>query len=464
MTTIEPAGTQVPAGQVPTGQVPAGQVPAGQATPPRPGLRERLAAVGAGPIVKVVAGNGSYVALGFLAQIVSANGLTPAEFGLVSLALATLNILQEVCGNGFDLAMVRLAAPHAHDDPATAARYYRAALQLKTAVNVLVAAALWAAAPWLASAVFDNEAMTTLLRWIGAGLVGASLFNYLLAKFQAGERFLLYAALRAGSNVAKLGGLAALWLLGLFDAEGVLAAWMGAFFVGFGFALLFDRGPGPAQTPWQVDRGALHEIVVFSRWVIASSFLFSLYSRIDLLLLGRFGAPEQVGNYAAAWNITFVIDLLTYSVIVALLPRAARMAHRSEYLPYVLRTFGTCAAIALLLLPLFLLSDWLFATFFPSYEQAAEIFRILFWGAVVTLLLHPLYLILYANNRVSRLTLVNLLLVLFTGATGLMVIPEYGAVGAAWVTFAGRAFASALIAAFVAVELWSEPDAAVAQE
>jgi O-antigen/teichoic acid export membrane protein len=110
--------------------------------------------------------------------------------------------------------------------------------------------------------------------------------------------------------------------------------------------------------------------------------------------------------------------------------------------------------LAVGVLPLFPISDWLFATFFPAYGlPAAALFRILLAGALVTLLFHPLYLILYARNRASRLALVNLLLVLFVIAGGLMVIPGYGTTGAAWVAVAGRAFASALICYFVFSEV-----------
>ncbi|MDZ7784563.1 MAG: hypothetical protein U5K56_17035 [Halioglobus sp.] len=44
------------------------------------------------------------------------------------------------------------------------------------------------------------------------------------------------------------------------------------------------------------------------------------------------------------------------------------------------------------LLPMYLLSDTLFSVFFPAYTESPDLFRILFLGAIVTLLFHPLYL------------------------------------------------------------------------
>jgi O-antigen/teichoic acid export membrane protein len=405
-------------------------------------------------VAKVILGNGSYVGLGFLANVFSANGLTPAQFGLVSIALATLNVLQEVCGNGLDLSMVRLAAPHVEQNPRKAAAYYRAALQLKLLVNGSIALLLFLLAPSLAIWIFNTPEIAPMLKWVSAGLMGACLYNYMLSRVQAEERFTLYAVLRASNNVGKLLVLGAIWLLGMFTPDGVLGAWMGAFFIGY----VLSIGLGATRSAVQPDGPLVRpeywrEIFHFSKWVIASSFLFSLYSRVDMLILSRFVDSAAIGQYAAAWNITFIIDLMTYSVIIALLPQAVKIQQHADFPAYLKKTFAICVIIALGLSPLYILSDWFFSVFFPAYTDSADLFGVLFLGAIITLLFHPLYLILYARNRVSRLTLINLLLLLFCTALGLAVIPVYGAPGAAWVTVIGRVFASVLICYFVHREL-----------
>ncbi len=405
-------------------------------------------------VAKVIFGNGSYVGLGFLANVISANGLTPAQFGLVSITLATLNVLQELCGNGLDLAMVRLAGPHAQDKPRVAASYYRSALQLKLLINGVIALAICLLAPQLAAGVFDNPDIEPLLKWVALGLIGASLYNYTLARIQAEERFSLYAVLRIANNIGKLVILGLVWLFDFFNPDSVLAAWILAFFIGYLLSLAYNAGRKPLL------RESLHfeseywkKLIEFGKWVVASSFLFSLYSRTDMLILARYSDTADIGHYAAAWNITYIIDLMTYSVIVALLPKATRIHSHRDFSAYLRSTFLICLLLAAMLMPLFFLSDWFFAVFFPAYSDAGGLFRILFAGALITLLFHPLYLILYARNRVNRLTLINLLLVIFCALLGLLVIPDYGATGAAWVTVSGRLFSSALICYFVYREL-----------
>jgi O-antigen/teichoic acid export membrane protein len=172
-----------------------------------------------------------------------------------------------------------------------------------------------------------------------------------------------------------------------------------------------------------------------------------------MLILSKYASNVQIGQYAAAWNITFIIDLMTHSVIIALLPRASSLITQLEFARYMKHTFSICLAIALMLSPIYFLSELLFDLFFPAYYESAEVFQILFLGAIITLLLHPLYLILYARNNVNRLTLINFLLVIFSLGLGLSFIPDYGSHGAAWVTVAGRLFASVLILYFAIREL-----------
>lgn len=405
-------------------------------------------------VSKVILGNGSYVALGFLANIVSANGLSPAQFGLVSIALALLNVLQELCGNGLDLGMVRLAAPHLEKNPSAATAYYRAALQIKLLANSIVAILVFFLAPVIAALIFEKPDIAPMLRWVSLGLMGACLYNYMLARVQAEERFSLYAVLRASNNIGKLLVLGAIWFLGLFTPDSVLGAWVAAFFIGYvlSLALGATRNSAKADGPY-ISTYYWAGIINFSKWVIASSFLFSLYSRVDMLILSRFVSAAGIGQYAAAWNITFIIDLMTYSVIIALLPQAVKIKHHRDFPSYLKKTFAICLILATTLSPLYFLSNWFFTVFFPAYTASAELFRILFLGAIITLLFHPLYLILYARNRVNRLALINLLLVFFCAVLGIAVIPTFGAEGAAWVTVAGRVFSSSLICYFVHLEL-----------
>lgn len=404
--------------------------------------------------LRVMMGNGLYLVLGFASNLVIANGLGPSAYGLLSIALAVMVVLQETCGSGIDLAMVRLSAEHTRTNPRRAQLITRSALHLKLGLTLFITAVLWAMADPLALQVFAEPALATPLRWAAVGLIGASLHGWVLARFQVDERFGAYAVFRALSSGLKLLGLGALWSFAVFGLESVMALSMGVFFAAYGIGVLFvPRSKAKPQT--REESRLWLDVLRFGRWVLASHLFFALYSRIDLLLIGKLMTTVEAAFYSVAWNFTFLMDLCTYSVILALLPRVSRLSTRLEYLREVRQIFLLCCGIAVAFLPLWLLAAPMIHLLYPAYSPSVEIFRVLFWGPFVTVLVHPLYLILYARKRVAVLTAVDLVLVLVCAAGCYAWIPAYGMLGAAWATVGARMLNCLLILFLVVGELRS---------
>ncbi|RIL07166.1 MAG: hypothetical protein DCC71_04115 [Proteobacteria bacterium] len=419
------------------------------------GSRRAVAALrrsGALAWLQVMAGNGVYIALGFACNVVVANGLGPAAYGTLAIAMAVMLVLQELAGSGLDLAMVRLAAQHAATDPARAQRIFRAGLYVKLAVSAAVMALAWLCAGPVARGAFGDPELAGPLRWAAVGVLGGALHGWVLARFQADEHFRHYALFRSVNNALKLAALGGLWLAGALTLDAVLAVSVGVFFVAYGVGLPFLPRAQDAAPPGALA-GAGRDVLRFGRWIVASHLLFALYSRVDLLMIGRLLTPEDAAFYAVAWNFSFPIDLCTYAVILAMLPRVARLTTRAEYVAETRRIFALCAAIAVALLPLFFLAEPSIRLLFPGYAASAEIFRVLFLGPLVTVLVHPLYLILYARNRVAMLTAVDLVLVVACAAGCLVWIPAYGTIGAAWATVAARVVNCLLVLGLVVLEL-----------
>lgn len=405
-------------------------------------------------LLKVCVGSAGYVAAGFAANVIAANTLGANAFGVFSLAISLLNVLQEICGSGIDLAMVRIAAGHLPDDRVRAEKVFKAAFRVKILVTLALCGALYALADTIALAVFKEPTLGRPLEWASVGLLGFALMNYQLARLQAEERFTAYAFLKAAANAAKVAALLALWQLDRISLDTVAMAWMLTFFVSYlvGMPLFAGRTRRVSGRPSRHD---FSELFKFARWIIASHFLFTLYSRIDAFLLGRYWGSYEIGVYSVAWNLSFVIDLLTYSVITTLLPRAARLTTDRERSAHLKTTALICTGIAVALSPLFFLIDFVLALLFPDFGGSAEPFRILLIGGLVTLVVHPLYLILYSSNRADILTAIDFFLVLFSFCVGLYLVPRYGINGAAYTTMAGRIFGSVLIAFFVGRQIVS---------
>lgn len=375
----------------------------------------------------VFAANIAYLGLGFLANLIVVRALSPQAFGVLSIALALLIILQEVCGGGIDVTMVKFASEHQD----RAVSIYRTALQLKIIVNASLAIILWFCAEPIAQLAFRDASVALPLQVAGVGAFGSSLYTFLLARLQAEQRFFAYSVHRVFNNTVKCGLLALLWWMGALQLTQALWVTAGVFLVSSAIGMFWlDR---KELLPIRLESAAsFRSLLIFGGAVTLSRVLFTLYSRIDLLFLGHYWTKADVAVYSVAGNMAYLIDLCTYSVILTLLPHASRLKGAEDLRQYAKRTLRLCSMFAAVLLPLFLFAPFITPLLFGQrYAEAAGLFRILFAGCIGTLLVHPLYLILYARNRPMMLLFADGVLVITSVVCNLTLTPAWGALGAA---------------------------------
>ena len=418
-------------------------------------VRALLTRIGA-----VLFSNGAYVAGAFGANVVLANALAPAEFGRFSVAMSVMIVAQELCGTGFDLAMVRLFA--GESDPRRARALLDASLRIKLAAGGAVAAGLFAVAPWIAVSVLGEPTLVNALRWAAGGALATGFFHHTLARLQAVEAFSAYAWLRSGVSVGKLAMFVALGALGTLTLDSALATSVVVLVAGGAVALATFGRSAPAPDGPAVHLARWGDIIWHGRWIVVAHLLFALYARLDLLMLSVYRSPAEVGYYTVAWNLGFMIDLCTFSIITAMMPHASRIRSHRELWEYGRQTIRTCSMVGLALLPAVFLAGPAIRVLFPGYEPAAGIFRVLFVATALTLVTHPLYLIVYARDHVQPIAMSNLVLAVTAALGCWLLIPRLGMMGAAYATVGARAVNAALVAYLVWRELNATPASAAA--
>jgi len=400
-------------------------------------------------LAQVMTGSAAYLGLGLLAHLIAANGLTAEEFATLSLAAAFMAILQEVGGSGIDEALVRHAAPLVNDDPAGADRLLAGTLLAKCAISGGLAVGLWMAAPALATWLGAGAGSVAAYRWAAVGSLGSAAFGWALAVLQARRAFGAYAVLRPTPTVFKAIGFGTVWVFGVLTLPWALAVSSLTFLP----ALLILPWLTPIGSLFRVDSTVLTvwtRVFAFAGWLIVAKVLFALYSRIDLLLLERAAGASAVAAYAVAGNLLFMIDLTTFAVIVSLLPEASAVVSRDDLRRYVVRARDQCLVLGALIVPLVALAGPVVQVLYAGrYLDAVYAFRVLSIGALATLLVHPLYLLLYARNKPHLLAVVNLVQVVVCGALAWRFVQTDGIRGAAWSSAAARLVGCMLILVFV---------------
>ena len=235
-----------------------------------------------------------------------------------------------------------------------------------------------------------------------------------------------------------------------------LLAWVsptiGAFFLWQGllsmitvalFAGVVYRVLPPAPLPARFSGSALVNIRRFAAGIVAITFLALLLTQVDKILLSRLLTLESFGYYALAGVVANALFMLTGPITTALYPRFTEMAlngdeaalravyHQGAQLVTVLT--GS-AAMILMVFGDRVLRLW---TGNPALTQhVAPLMAVLTLGTLFNALMWIPYQMQLAHGWTSLTIKVNLVAVSVFVPAILLVVPAYGAIGAAriWAT------------------------------
>ncbi|NOS99968.1 MAG: oligosaccharide flippase family protein, partial [Phycisphaerales bacterium] len=276
-------------------------------------------------------------------------------------------------------------------------------------------------------------------------------WGYFSAAIQSESRFGAYSITQVGNNAIKLvlltGIIAAGWLTATSLMAATVAGFAAAAAVGHVLAPAFARRP-----KWH--RSAGPAVIRYSRWLVISSLMFLLYSRMDILLLSRLTDSETVGVYSAAATMAQAADLMAASVMTVLLPRFSRHTASGALRGQVGMSLKCSAAVVVPMIPCYwLLEPVMGVVFGASYAASAGFLKIMYFGLLATMVTHPLHLLFFARGKPQVLTALDVVLLVFNAAGHTWAITHYGALGAAWVVLASRCLGAALLSGAIGYEL-----------
>lgn len=394
--------------------------------------------------------------LGLLANVLAMRALGPAGFGVVALAATYLTVLWQLTGRGFDQALVRLLAERPSTDPGHAP--HAAALRLKLVLGAALAAlGVLLAAP-LAAFFVGPGASAWPFVVASIGSLFATVWGCLGAVAQSRHEFGRFCALQLGSAALRALLTAGLVLAAILTPALAVAAMAGSYLG----AMLVSRDARSASF-WTTagDAAQRSTLVRYARWLVISSTIHLLYSRLDQLMLARMAGIEAAGTYAAAAQFIQIVDLLTGALLTVMLPRicAARDAQALS------REARACLRTSLLLivpaLPAFVVAGPLIrALLGPAYAAAVPLFLVILPGALVNAATHPLQAVLHNRGRTHWITVLDVLTLLLSAAAFYVGIASYGLPGAGAAALLVRLLVSAAISILVLIELRRSHDVA----
>lgn len=395
----------------------------------------------------VFAGKMAAAGLGFVMSLVVARLMGPDEFGLFSLFVVILILGNDLLGDGLNPGVVRYYAMYSITNPIRASEVLTNALALRILLGIPVV---------FLGVVLGGQAAERLLLKpaylvpIILGLVGsfgAALWNFNLAAWQSRQDFLTYSLMVGLVNFLRVLSLPVLLLMGPLTLGSIMGLHV-VFFYLCAFAGFWMLRRHLAYV--RLDGALLRELLHFSKWPALASTCFLLQINLGVPTLNYFHSSREAGVYAAGVSLLQGIDFLTISLLTTLLPKVSQLSGLEQCRAYVRRSFPLYLGLAICLVPvMFFAKPLVMGLFGSAYEATIPVFQILFVGVLGTLATQPLYLVLYTINRPHLYTFSGFVALGAWILLGIWLIPEYGAVGAAFTTLCARLIQSVLIVVII---------------
>jgi O-antigen/teichoic acid export membrane protein len=303
--------------------------------------------------------------------------LGPNEYGVFALALGVANLVALPADFGISQSAARFIAERLGDRGAMAS-VLAGAGRLKVAIALALAVALAALAEPIAAA-YGEPGLTWPLRGVAVALAGQSVMALYLAAFIAVRRVAINVRLIVAESAVETGASIALVLLGGGAAAAAAGRAIG-YTAGAAFAIVVAvRVFGRRALAFRSPAPQLRALVRYGGALLIVDSAYSLFSSVDVLVIGAFLGSAAVGLYSAPMRLCTVLHYPGLALSNSVSPRVARrrgLVGDMETFSTALR--GLIVVQAAIVAPIVVWADPIARLALgDSYRASAEILRAL---------------------------------------------------------------------------------------
>ena len=378
--------------------------------------------------------------VGVCLQAVLSRGLGKALYGTYALAFSIMQILREVGAMGLHGGVVRFGAEaQAKNKPARVKGTLLASLGIGAVASLLLAAGLYGASDWLASAAFRDAGLGSVLR---AFAIACPFYviTFLSSRAARGLQVML-ADVAVGTVAQPLVNLLLIsgaFLLG-YGLDGAVTAFVGSAVVSglLGLYVLTRIAPvlldGTLSASYNIRR-----LLAYSLPVMGVTVTTLFVDQADRIMLGLLASSADVGLYNVAALLATQVRFMLTSISATFTPLISDLYHtdRREELHQLFRittrwivTLSMPLALVLALFPDPLL--WIFGT---EFRAGAPVVLVLAISSFLNAGVGTIGLMLQMSDHERLVLLDSIAMAVLNIALNLWLIPLYGPVGAALAT------------------------------
>ncbi len=362
--------------------------------------------------------------------ILASRSLGPAQFGLLSIALAIYTISFDIFNLGTSQALIRFVSVNlGQHRPQTAHQYAQAIFRFRLLETVIILLVAFLIGPTFAR-LYHQPLLSLPTSLSFASVSTVLIADYFISLLQAHERFAKAALLNAANAIFKIIFIGLVLLLSTPSLLLITLAFVASPTATSILALFLSPKIKSTPVPIQVKT----DIINFSRWLALWGITASIASRVDIILLGKLSTAYQTGIYSAAIKIASGFTLIGSSLSSVLTPKFSRLVHQPEQLQLnFIRLIKLVILLILGMLTIALLSSWFIPWLFGAdYVASVSIFRTLTLAAILFMAALPANVSLISLGFSKWVGLSSLLQLIIVTLFGFLFIPSFGGQGAAW--------------------------------
>ena len=357
--------------------------------------------------------------LGLVSTLILVRLLSPADFGVVAMAISVIAMAELLNAFGFDTALIQ-------DQRATAAHYHTA-WTFGLVFGAVVSAVIVLAAPHVA-AYYREPGVEWVMYALAFGPLITAFENIGIVAFRKDLKFRYEFYFQVSR---KLVGFVitvslAFWLRSYWALiAGTLATQLFSTCISY-WAHPFRPRPSLAER---------HSLMGFSKWLLFNNFVNYMKNRSSDFVIGRLRGPVGLGLYNVSYELANLPTTeISAPINRALLPGFARLSEEPEQLRQiytaamsVLSLFAVLAAAGIfslshLIVPVALGPKWL---------SAIPVMQILAFNGALLMMHSSIAALLIGTGHVKQVAASNAAFVVILLVSLLLLTPKYGINGAA---------------------------------
>ena len=376
---------------------------------------------------------------GAVFYILTARALGPASFGLMSIVISVATLTATFSDFGVDTGLVRFVSSSLKKDRERANRFLKLSIKTKLISGTALTIIGIVLSDFIAASVFQKPELVPGLRIGFTAVLTYLLLGFVVNTLKSMQKFVLWSVVQIGANLLRLIIIGGLFVAGVLTINSSVWVYSLTLLAGavFGFIFFVPKDFLKVGGESKVAKEFFH----YNKWIASFTIVAAVSSKLDTFIAARLLSASDVGLYAAANQLVYIVPQIVGALGTVFAPKMAEMAG-TNIVPYLKKTqlmVFVLAGLGIFGIPIvtFLVP----IIFGAEYLASIPLFVVLLFAMLIFLLSVPINnAILYYFSYPKLFFWLALGHLCIIGSVGWVLISNYGALGAAFTVLIGAIY------------------------